>query len=241
MFSLSYLTEPDAMPDFIPRRRSLVPRTVFISNGGGISVAQDVEGEAAQITVGTGSRTSVEVGRAEPVPTDPFRFMDFRVSWDGATVSIRAGRVHTIQWSPPVVRFIASSYVIPADTLPLVLTEGQENRIVYLSIPWAEHGDTAFLPAGTPPWPDTVQHQDPDGGFIYDHAYWSGFSLPEYSRRVALPAGAPKFAWTDHDGDNPVDQSDNQIAIATIGFTTGVQHNHFGSVFLRSGFDVART
>lgn len=228
---LSYLETPDGLPEIPPRRRIEETDPVIIG-AGRITAYEGLI--TADRPLQTTSRPVVSPA------SDPFRFMDFRVSWDGVTVSVRAGRVHCIQWSPPVARFIASSYVIPAETLPLILTEGQENRHIHLSLPWAEHGDTSFAPALDPPWPDTVQHNSPDGDALYAHSYWSGFDFAEYSRRVGLPAGDRKFIWTDHNGGTTPWPTDNRFPLATIGFSTGVVPHHFGSVFPRSGFDVIR-
>jgi hypothetical protein len=241
---ISHLLEKDALPDDGPRRRRVVWREEQLIGGGDITVSQDDEDD------GHVSRTAPQP-QAEITTTiisaadDPFLYMDFRVSWANNVATIRRGRVYYSNWSQGAAAFLPQVAVIPEDSIPLVLSEGDEDGRVWLSLPFVKNGRASI-------WGTDVEGAvypeytflDIDGDPHVASTYWSWFDVAEFNRRRALDDAEPKFAVAATDrfnipgGDVPVvRESDYVIAIANVGFSTGVKNLTLGSIWVPGGFD----
>ena len=223
----SYLGDPQAEPPLIGRY-SLEEEP--IATGHRVIVTDDGDGEIHLARSTAPPRGFPEEVRVRASDVDPLATVDFRVRYENGVVYINRGRVHcSLNPSPgrpqPVV------FIIEADELPLVLSEGNETAEVVLSLPWIEY------PFGSATGPADSEAEGPDGTVYTYQTYYSAFDQTEYNTRFARAVGQPKFAAVGPIIATPVAETDYTIHLATVGHSLGVRQHHIGSVFLHNGYD----
>lgn len=226
MPDMEFLKENDGLPSFRPAQRSRTAEVPKVTTAGGVNGTQTLDRSQLLITAQKAPAPIQQTVVA--AADDPFRWMDFRVSYAEGIVTVNRGRAYTTFWSPPGYQFYPRSFIIAEETLPKTLTATQ-TATIYIALPM-----THYAPGFDAPYPTPPEHiTDPDGGtFNYYHTAWYGFDRVEWTRRVALGAGQRKFIFAD----TGFDLADWYKPLATIGPNSEVHQEHFGSIFLPSGF-----
>ena len=221
---LTHLTDDSEPPDFAPSRPAVLEQRV--RGGGRVTVSQS----AREVAVAS-ENTTEEITAVQTVSegvVDRFASMDFRVSWADGVARINRGRVHFSVYSTTLDKFAPFTQIIESQELPLVLVEGDENASVWLSLPFLarEYG------GGLTPLRVFAK---PDASRILKETYWSGLHYPVASDRLDFGVATTDLVPT------PVASQDFMVQLAYVGFTSGVRHTHFGSVFLPQGCDAELT
>ena len=222
---IQHLLDPKAVPELTPRGK--LPQIPMFIGGGSCRVHQT--GAEVSVSVEEPTEQSQVEAAASSVATDRFASMDFRVRWEDDVAYINRGRVYFTQYSPSIDKFVPCSFVIPALELPLALVEGDENASVWLSLPWNEndYGSTGVI--------ERV-FAKPDATSITNETYWAGFDFGSQLTGAKRLLSLFAVATTDL-VPTPTEPDDYMVQLAYVGFSSGVSHTHFGSVFLPTGFD----
>ena len=222
--NLSHLTDDSEPPDFSPSRPPGSDRR--FRGGGRVSVSQSTG--AVSVASEEQQEQGIIVATQAEGLADRFTGMDFRVRWEANVAYINRGRVHFSVYSTSLDKFSPFTQVIAAQEIPLVLEESEENASVWLSLPFLKRDYGSGL---TP----TRIFAKPDATRIIKETYWSGFHYPVASDRLDFGIATTDLVPT------PVATDDFLIQLAYVGFSSGVRHTHFGSVFLPHGFDAELT
>ena len=222
--NLSHLTDDSEPPDFSPSRPPVSDRR--FRGGGRVSVSQSTG--AVSVASEEQQEQGIIVATQAEGLTDRFTGMDFRVRWEANVAYINRGRVHFSVYSTSLDKFSPFTQVIAAQEIPLVLEESEENASVWLSLPFLKRDYGSGL---TP----TRIFAKPDATRIIKETYWSGFHYPVASGRLDFGIATTDLV------PPPLAATDFKVQLAYVGFSSGVRHTHFGSVFLPHGFDAKLT